>query len=286
MGDSDVYILSNAPDANGFSFTAQVKHTSPGAEVTAIATNSFCDDYEAEYGASVTCDISDDCGEMITFAVYDNSDATPSPTTPNSNVTPSPVTLNADPITIINDGGTQAYYLSFLVDGVDECATNIQSVQLLKGNAFVDNDQYYYDQGHKYAFNYEGGDTFSDLLPITLRIALTGGEVIVLEDIITDLNGGSLFTSSLTCESGDDDSDVDTPAPVSAQTPSPTVAEADETESPTTSPVEEDDTPAPTTTLVDESDEPDATPDPDNSSGAVPGGQFVAVAIALALWFM
>jgi len=109
--DSDVYILSNAPDANGFSFTAQVKHTSPGAEVTNIATNSFCDDYEAEFGGSVTCDISDECGEMITFAVYDNSDATPSPTTPNSNVTPSPVSLNADPIQIINDGATQAYYL-------------------------------------------------------------------------------------------------------------------------------------------------------------------------------
>lgn len=280
--DSDVYILSNAPDANGFAFTAQVKHTSPGAEVTAIATDSFCDDYEAEYGASVTCDISDSCGEMITFAVYDNSDATPSPTTTDSNVTPSPVTLNDAPIVIINDGGTQSYYLSFLVDGVDDCATNIQSVQLLKGGAFVDNDQYYYDNGHKYAFNYAGGDTFTDLLPITLRIVMNGGTVIVMEDIISDLNGGSVFTSSQICDAGDVDTDIDTPAPTIGQTPmpttSPTIAETDETDAPT---MDDDETPTPTTSLVDESST--IMPDVDGVSGAIRGGQFAAVACAL--WF-
>jgi len=163
---------------------------------------------------------------------------------------------------------------------VDECATSIQSIQLLKGNAFVDNDQYYYDGGYKYAFNYAGGDTFSDLLPITLRIALTGGEVILLEDIITDLNGGSVFTSNQICEAGDDDTGVDTPAPVIAQTPSPTLTEADETDSPTMA--EEEDTPAPTNS-ADES--PEVTPDPGNGSGAVRGGQFVAVAVACALFF-
>merc|ERR1712141_931668 len=62
-----------------------------------------------------------------------------------------------------------------------------------------DNDQYYYDNGHKYAFNYV--DTrFSDLLPITLRIMFVNGEYVDLEDIITDLNGNSAFSSSRTCD--------------------------------------------------------------------------------------
>merc|ERR1719249_242152 len=43
VGDS-VYILSqcDAADDNGFEITIQVKHSSPGADVTAIATDSFC----------------------------------------------------------------------------------------------------------------------------------------------------------------------------------------------------------------------------------------------------
>merc|ERR1712087_963041 len=101
--DADVYILSNAPDANGFEFTAQVKHSTPGAEVTAIATDSFRADYVTEYGSGVTCDIGDSCGEIVTFALYD-SGATPSPTTAGSNPSPtaSPVTLNGDAITVTN----------------------------------------------------------------------------------------------------------------------------------------------------------------------------------------
>merc|ERR1712087_25497 len=64
---------------------------------------------------------------------------------------------------------------------------------------YVDNDQYYYDNGHKYAFNYV--DTrFSDLLPITLRIMFVNGEYVDLENIITDLNGNSVFSSTRTCD--------------------------------------------------------------------------------------
>merc|ERR1712087_297361 len=217
--DADVYILSTAPDANGFEFTAQVKHSTPGAEVTAIATDSFCADYETEYGSGVTCDIGDSCGEIVTFALYDNSDATPSPTTPGSNpATPSPVTVNGDGIQVINDGATQAYYLSFLLDGVDDCATNIQSVQLLSNGVYRDNDQYYYDGGHKYAFDYVA-TSFADLLPITLRIELSNGDYIDLDNIMTDLTGGSGFTSSKTCDGSD--ATNDTPAPIAGDTPAP-----------------------------------------------------------------
>merc|ERR1712129_679103 len=109
---------------------------------------------------------------------------------------------------------------------------------------------------------------------------MKNGEVIVMEDIISDLNGGSVFTSSQICDGGDVDTDIDTPAPTIAQTPMPTMAETDETDSPTTV-EEEEDTPAPTTSLVDESST--ITPDVGDVSGAVRGGQFVAVACAL--WF-
>merc|ERR1719331_432980 len=64
---------------------------------------------------------------------------------------------------------------------------------------YVDNDQYFYDNGHKYAFNYVG-TKFSDLLPITLRILFVNGEYVDLEKIITDLNGNSVFASSRTCD--------------------------------------------------------------------------------------
>jgi hypothetical protein len=290
--DSDVYILTNAPDANGFTFTAQVKHSTPGAEVTDIASNSFCDEYVATYGNSVTCAISDECGEMITFAVYDNSGATPSPTTPGSNVTPSPVTVNGTPITITMDGGAQAYYLPFLIGGIDDCAVNIQSVQMLKGGSYVDNDQYYYDSGHKYAFNYAGGDTFQDMLPITLRLVLNDNTVIVMENIIVDLNGGSVFTSSETCDGGDVNPDtpaptMPTPAPTNP-TPAPSRSpSAMQTADPTNSPAPTmagqtaEPTPAPST-IVDDVEDLTTTPDVGGgASGAVRYGQGIAVAFVV-----
>merc|ERR1711920_71989 len=85
-------------------------------------------------------------------------------------------------------------------DHIDNCYNNIDAVQLHMGSGrYVDNDQYYYDNGHKYAFNYVD-TTFSDLLPITLRIALVNGEYVDLENIITDLNGNSVFRSTQTCD--------------------------------------------------------------------------------------
>merc|ERR1711879_18153 len=69
------------------------------------------------------------------------------------------------------------------------------------------NDQYYYDNGHKFAFNYV--DTqFSDLLPISLRILFKDNTYVDLENIIADLGGNSVFQSAKTCDNGNA-----TPAP-------------------------------------------------------------------------
>jgi hypothetical protein len=286
--DSDVYILSNAPDANGFDFTVQVKHTSPGADVTAIATDSFCADYETEYGSSVSCDISDACGEIVTFALYDNTDGTPSPTTPGSSPsTPSPVTVNSDAIKVINDQSTQAYYLSFVLDNVDDCAMNIQSVQIESSGAYRDNDQYYYDGGHKYAFDYDQLTSFDAMLPISLRIVLSSGEAIVLTDIITDLTGGNVFTSSKTCDGSE--TNTDTPAPtVPGQTPMPTMNAQNPV--PTQSPSEQPSVQSPAPTIADgdiaDTTSDDTTPDLGNPSGASHYGGYAAAACALVLFCM
>merc|ERR1712013_231165 len=259
-----VYILSqcDAADADGFEFTVQVKHSElMSIPVVAIAQEIFCDAFEAQWGSSVSWEISDECGEISTFATYE-IDGTPSPTEAD---------LVEGAIQIINDGGAQAYYYPFVIGGADECADDITSVQILKNGAYFDNDQYYYDNGHKYAFNYGGGETFQDLLPITLRLVLSGGEVIVLENVVENLNGGATFTSSQTC-SGTDIGD-DTPAPTIADegnicSSTPTTDDSDDTPAPTTN-----DTPAPTTDDFDDTPAP-TTDDFDNGEG---GGSSAAV---------
>lgn len=198
------YILSVDQTNSGYDFLAQVSHNSPGAEVTDIATTDFCANFVAAYGVSVTCDVSDDCGEVITFATYDNSggndndDTTPSPI-PGDDDTATPSPISGDSIVVSNDQSTQAYYLSFVMEHIDDCYNDIDAVQLDMGSGqFVDNDQYYYDNGHKYAFNY-AGTTFSDLLPISLRILFTDGQFVDLDEIIADLQGDSVFTSAKSC---------------------------------------------------------------------------------------
>jgi len=207
VGDS-VYILSqcDAADDNGFEITIQVKHSSPGADVTAIATDSFCSDFESEFGGS-SCEISDDCGEITTFATYELPDtATPSPTEAD---------VVEDAIQITNAGGSQAYYLPVILG--DDCDGAVTGLQILKDGTYYDSDGYYYDGSNNvYQFQYnQQGNNFGEMVPITMRLVLSGGEVIVLEDLITDVNGGSVFTSAKTCD-GTEISD-DTPAPTLAE---------------------------------------------------------------------
>merc|ERR1712141_481538 len=107
------------------------------------------------------------------------------------------------------------------------------AVQLDMGSGnYVSNDQYYYDNGHKYAFNYV--DTqFSDLLPISLRILFNDNSFVDLENIIADLNGNSVFQSSKTCDNGDI-----TPSPTTSGIVDETVDLADLGEETTASDVE------------------------------------------------
>merc|ERR1712150_390590 len=94
---------------------------------------------------------------------------------------------------------------------IDNCYSNIDAVQLDMGSGnYVNNDQYYYDNGHKFAFNYV--DTqFSDLLPISLRILFKDNSYVDLENIIADLGGNSVFQSAKTCDNGNA-----TPAPTTS----------------------------------------------------------------------
>jgi len=241
VGES-VYILSqcDAADNNGFEFTVQVKH-STGSDVVAIAQDSFCDEFESEFGGS-SCEISDDCGEITTFATYElEAAATPSPTEAD-------VVENA--IQITNAGGSQAYYYPLVLG--DDCDGAVTGVQMLKGTTYVDNDQYYYDNGHKYAWNYAGGDTFEQLLPITLRLVLSGGEVIVLENVVTDVTPGSVFYSTKTCDGTE----------ISDDTPAPTLAEESSNICSSTP----------------------STPEDGGSSGAVRYGGFVGVCVLVLFW--
>jgi len=204
------YILSHDETDDGYNFVAQVSHDNAGAEVTTIATADFCGNYETVYGVSVSCDVSDDCGEVVTFALYnvhggdddDDDDTNETPTANPVGNSPTPIPVSGDAIVVKNDRATQAYYMSFVLEHIDECYNNIDAVQLDMGGSFVNNDQYYYDNGHKYAFQYV--DTmFSDLLPISLRILFANGDYVDLENIIADLEGDSVFTSGKTCDGGD-----------------------------------------------------------------------------------
>jgi len=134
---------------------------------------------------------------------------------------------------ISNDQSTQMYYLSFVMDHIDACYNNIDAVQLHMGSGrYVDNDQYYYDNGHKYAFNYV--DTkFSDLLPITLRVMFVNGEHVDLENIITDLNGNSVFSSSKTCDGAGATGSPDTTEILVGQTESTSESSTESTSSTT-----------------------------------------------------
>jgi len=278
-----VYISSqcDAADDNGFEFTVQVKHSTPGTEVVAVAQDTFCDSFESEFGGS-SCDINDDCGEIVTFASYELVDTAPSPTE----------AADPDALQITLRDGAGAYYFQMVLS--DDCDGAVTKVQYLKDGEYYDNQGYWYAGGHTYDFNYaQSGDNFQEMLPITLRVVLTSGEVIVLEDIIENLNAGSTFSSTKTCdgsEAGDDTevSDgsnicsgtpaptVPTPAPV--QTPAPSTA--NQTPAPTTGDSGSDATAAPTT-----ADSEDVTLDAGNASGAVRFGQFAAAAIACVLVF-
>merc|ERR1719379_2558404 len=235
VGDS-VYILSqcDAADNNGFEFTVQVSHSTPGADVVAIAQDTFCGEFESEFGGSVSCEISDDCGEISTFATYElEASATPSPTEAD-------VVENA--IQITNNQGSQAYYFPLILG--DDCGGAVTQVQILKGSDYADASQSYQDpNGQVYAFEYAGGATFADLLPITLRLVLSGGEYIVMEDIVTDLNGGSVFFSTVTCDGAEISNG--TPAPTLPNICAGTSAPTQQTSSPTPAP-----TPAPVQTAA------------------------------------
>merc|ERR1712233_88327 len=95
------------------------------------------------------------------------------------------------------------------MEHIDDCFDDIAAVQLARGNGvYQDNDEYWYDNGHTYGF-FNDGTPFADLLPISLRILFDDGSYVDLEDILTDLESGSVFTSSKSCD-GEVDTDTDT----------------------------------------------------------------------------
>jgi len=226
--DSDIYILDQCDGTDGYQFTVEVIHTSPGADVVTIA-DTFCDAFDgaAEFTGS-SCNISDTCGDIQTFALYDLG------------VTPSPVTSSASGgITVENVNGAQAYYLPIRLSGADSCG--VQSVQIVveSSGSYLDSDQYT-DGSTVYQFNYiQGNPNFEQLLPITLRLVLSSGQTITLTDVITDVGSGSSFGSGKTCADTDGNTLVPTAAlasnvcsPSTAVTAAPTSASV--TDAPTT----------------------------------------------------
>jgi len=86
------------------------------------------------------------------------------------------------------------------MDHIDDCLDEIDAVQLDRGDGvYQDHDQYYYSNGHHYAF-FHDGSKFDNLLPISLRIQFLDGTHVDLEDIITDLDRNSVFTASTSCD--------------------------------------------------------------------------------------
>merc|ERR1719244_141823 len=185
---TETAILNVSESSTGYEFTAKVTHDDEGADVADIATNDFCRAFEAEYGSSVDCDISDECGEMRTYAVMD-------PEIPD------------DAITVTSTQSMGAWYLNFVMEHIDDCFDEIAAVQLVRGDGvYQDHDQYWYGSGHTFGF-LNDGTSFADLLPISLRILFDDGSYVDLEDIITDLESGSVFTSSKSCD-GEVDTDT------------------------------------------------------------------------------
>jgi len=133
----------------------------------------------------------------------------PAPTTTTNPIDPAPTKqptanpiANGDAIVVINDESTQNWYLSFTMDHIDDCLDEIDAVQLDRGDGvYQDHDQYYYSNGHHYAF-FHDGSKFDNLLPISLRIQFLDGTHVDLEDIITDLDRNSVFTASTSCDGG------------------------------------------------------------------------------------
>jgi len=96
--EDDVISILTGLGTNEYNFTAQISHTSPGADIYDIANNDLCASFEATYGSTdcVQCD------EITTFALYDNTvpttsttaaPTTPEPTTPSSTDVPTASTL-------------------------------------------------------------------------------------------------------------------------------------------------------------------------------------------------
>merc|ERR1712130_560385 len=185
---TETAILNVSESSTGYEFTAKVTHDDEGADVADIATNDFCREFEAEYGSSVDCDISDECGEMRTYAVID-------PEIPD------------DAITVTSTQSMGAWYLNFVMEHIDDCFDEIAAVQLVRGDSvYQDHDQYWYGSGHTFGF-LNDGSSFADLLPISLRILFDDGSYVDLEDILTNLESGSVFTSSKSCD-GEVDTDT------------------------------------------------------------------------------
>merc|ERR1719244_1155787 len=123
---TETAILNVSESSTGYEFTAKVTHDDEGADVADIATNDFCSEFEAEYGSSVDCDISDECGEMRTYAVMD-------PEIPD------------DAITVTSTQSMGAWYLNFVMEHIDDCFDEIAAVQLVRGDGvYQDHDQYWY----------------------------------------------------------------------------------------------------------------------------------------------
>ena len=87
------------------------------------------------------------------------------------------------------------------MDNIDatSCGDSVSSVSIFENNVWRSNDQYY-NEGtttnpiHRYAFQHNA-ISFSDMLPISVRIEMTSGNDITLWAILEDLNVDSTFTS-------------------------------------------------------------------------------------------
>ena len=103
---------------------------------------------------------------------------------------------------VSNYDATQAYYLTFVLTNIDasSCSDSVSDVQVLQSGSWRSYDQYYYEDGigDRYAWLYNSGDpTFSEMLPISVKITMSSSREISLWGIITDLVTSSTFASTV-----------------------------------------------------------------------------------------
>ena len=160
---------------------------------------------------------------------------TPAPITP-APITPSPTTVSTSNIYAINSGylisrakhlivdmihnrkyininrSINAYYFAITLKNIDDCAANIDKVQMYQRGEWVSADQSWLDSiGQTYSWNHRG-IKFDTLLPVTIRIVFNNGNTVTLPELIETITPNDEFISDKTCSSID--VSEYTPAPV------------------------------------------------------------------------